>query len=57
MAPWFNASVSERRAAFHEEINRLPAAYRTALVLCETDTIYSRRGALLRPPARRFTLP
>jgi Sigma-70, region 4 len=34
MGPWFDASRSERRAALHEELNRLSRAYRTVVILC-----------------------
>jgi hypothetical protein len=34
MGPWFDASRSEREAAFHEELNRLPRVDRTAIILC-----------------------
>ena len=34
MGPWYNAIPSELQAVIHEEINRLPAAYRAVLILC-----------------------
>jgi Sigma-70, region 4 len=34
MGPWCDASRNEREAAFHEELNRLPRADRTAIILC-----------------------
>ena len=34
MGPWYDAIPSELRAVIHEEINRLPAAYRAVLILC-----------------------
>ena len=34
MGPWFEASRSERISMIHEEINRLPHAYRAALIVC-----------------------
>ena len=34
MGPWFDASRSEREAAFHEELDRLPRVDRTAIILC-----------------------
>jgi hypothetical protein len=34
MGPWFGVSRSERQAALLEEINQLPRAFRTALILC-----------------------
>jgi hypothetical protein len=37
MAPWFDTRLSKRRAVCHEEINRLPRVYRTALVLCAIE--------------------
>jgi hypothetical protein len=34
MGPWFEASRSERIGAIHQEIDRLPLADRTALIIC-----------------------
>lgn len=55
MGPWFDASRSERRAAIHEEINRLGRADRIALILCGLEGRPIEQAARdLRWPANRL---
>jgi len=53
MGPWFDASRSERQAAIHEEINRLPRADRTVLILCGIEgRLIEQAATELRRPVR-----
>jgi hypothetical protein len=55
MEPWFDASTSEREAAIHEELNRLPRADRTAIILCRLEGWSIERAAReLRWPVGRL---
>ncbi len=53
MESWFDASRSQRQAAIHEELDRLPRVHRTVIILCGFERLPIERAAReLRWPIR-----